>query len=246
MALSALSFFIDADNDSSPTWVFFPSESKLTRLLQESLGGRTKTCIIATVSEEKANLEETLSTLDYALRAKSIRNRPEMNTRMTRTALIKEYVHEIERLKSDLLASRSQTGIFLSDESWRTTQEDVEANRATAERLRREKEVVESRFSSLEEQFEQSTQLLGKREHECLLARKAFDEKAEELKSIIWKIDGLEREEEEQRSLKEAYQQSEKRLGKLAEQLRDTAVQSTSDVGGLFAKLGESSNVSSL
>lgn len=41
-------------------------ESKLTRLLQDSLGGRTKTLLIATVSPAKANLEETLSTLECA------------------------------------------------------------------------------------------------------------------------------------------------------------------------------------
>ena len=50
-------------------------DSKLTRLLQESLGGRAKTCIIATVSPALHSLDETLSTLDYAHRAKDIRNR---------------------------------------------------------------------------------------------------------------------------------------------------------------------------
>ncbi|KAI8497802.1 Serine/threonine-protein kinase haspin [Branchiostoma belcheri] len=54
-------------------------ESKLTLLLQDSLGGRTKTSIIATVSPASSNLEETLSTLDYAHRAKNITNRPEVN-----------------------------------------------------------------------------------------------------------------------------------------------------------------------
>jgi hypothetical protein len=78
-------------------------ESKLTRLLQDSLGGRTKTCIIATVSPARSNLEETLSTLDYAARAKTIRNRPELNQRMTKGALLSQYAQEIERLKADLL-----------------------------------------------------------------------------------------------------------------------------------------------
>lgn len=54
-------------------------DSKLTRLLRDSLGGRTKTCIIATVSPAVHCLEETLSTLDYAHRAKNIRNKPEVN-----------------------------------------------------------------------------------------------------------------------------------------------------------------------
>lgn len=53
-------------------------DSKLTRLLRDSLGGRTKTCIIATVSPSVHCLEETLSTLDYAHRAKSIKNKPEV------------------------------------------------------------------------------------------------------------------------------------------------------------------------
>ena len=44
-------------------------ESKLTRLLQESLGGRSKTLLIATIATNSP-LEQTLSTLDYALRAK--------------------------------------------------------------------------------------------------------------------------------------------------------------------------------
>ncbi len=54
-------------------------DSKLTRLLRDSLGGRTKTCIIATVSPAVHCLEETLSTLDYAHRAKNIRNKPEVS-----------------------------------------------------------------------------------------------------------------------------------------------------------------------
>ena len=53
-------------------------DSKLTRLLRDSLGGRTKTCVIATIAPTVHCQEETLSTLDYAHRAKNIRNRPEV------------------------------------------------------------------------------------------------------------------------------------------------------------------------
>ena len=63
---------------------FFFRESKLTRLLQDSLGGRTKTSIIATVSPASINLEETLSTLDYAHRAKNIQNKPEVNQKISK------------------------------------------------------------------------------------------------------------------------------------------------------------------
>jgi len=57
---------------------FASRDSKLTRLLRDSLGGRTKTCIVATISPSAHALEETLSTLDYAYRAKSIKNKPEV------------------------------------------------------------------------------------------------------------------------------------------------------------------------
>lgn len=64
-------------------------ESKLTRLLQDSLGGRTKTSIIATISPASINLEETLSTLDYAHRAKNIQNKPEVNQKISKKEKLK-------------------------------------------------------------------------------------------------------------------------------------------------------------
>lgn len=101
-------------------------ESKLTRLLQESLGGRTKTSIIATVSPASINLEETLSTLDYAHRAKNITNRPEINQKLSKKALLKEYTEEIERLRRDLLASRERNGVYLAQDNYNEMQTLIE------------------------------------------------------------------------------------------------------------------------
>ena len=54
-------------------------DSKLTRLLQDSLGGNTKTVMIAAISPSDFNYEETLTTLRYASRAKMIKNKPRVN-----------------------------------------------------------------------------------------------------------------------------------------------------------------------
>lgn len=54
-------------------------ESKLTRILQDSLGGSTRTSIIATISTSDGDLSNTYSTLDYASRARAVVNRPELN-----------------------------------------------------------------------------------------------------------------------------------------------------------------------
>ena len=54
-------------------------DSKLTRMLQDSLGGNSRTVMIACVSPADVNLEESLNTLRYADRARSIQNRPVVN-----------------------------------------------------------------------------------------------------------------------------------------------------------------------
>lgn len=61
-------------------------DSKLSRLLQESLGGRCKTCIIATVSPSVLCCEETLQTLNYAQRAHGIKNKPVSSSRVQMAA----------------------------------------------------------------------------------------------------------------------------------------------------------------
>ena len=93
-------------------------ESKLTRLLQDSLGGRTKTCIIATVSPAKSNLEETISTLDYAFRAKNIRNKPQVNQMISKKTLLREWTADIEKLKGELVATRQRNGVYLTTDSY--------------------------------------------------------------------------------------------------------------------------------
>jgi len=88
-------------------------DSKLTRLLQESLGGKAKTCIIATLSASQSAVEETMSTLDYAYRAKNIKNQPTVNQKLIKKVVMKEYFAEIEQLKTQLLMTREKNGIYL-------------------------------------------------------------------------------------------------------------------------------------
>ena len=68
---------------------FVSSESKLTRLLQDSLGGRARTSIIATISPVECDAEDTIRTLHYACDAETIVNRPGINQKLTKKAPIK-------------------------------------------------------------------------------------------------------------------------------------------------------------
>lgn len=67
-------------------------------LVQDSLGGNTKTVMMAAISPADYNYDETLSTLRYANRAKSIKNKPVINED-PKDALLRQYKEEIERLK---------------------------------------------------------------------------------------------------------------------------------------------------
>lgn len=111
-------------------------ESKLTRLLQESLGGRTKTSIIATISPGHKDLEETMSTLEYANRAKNIQNKPEINQKLTKKTVLKEYTEEIDKLKRDLMAARDKNGVYLAEETYNQMNYQIESqNREITEAI---------------------------------------------------------------------------------------------------------------
>ena len=146
-------------------------ESKLTRLLQDSLGGRTKTCIVATVADDRANLDETLSTLDYALRAKSITLRPEANQRMLRAALIREYVAEIDHLRADLAATRARSGIFVDADNWARLEDERTTRTHRIAELERREQLAHSQLASMREQLAQNAHALARAE----AARTAFD-----------------------------------------------------------------------
>ena len=76
-------------------------ESKLTRLLQESLGGNSATVMIAAISPADYNYLETISTLKYANRAKSIANAVTRNED-NNEKMIRELQAQIEALKQKL------------------------------------------------------------------------------------------------------------------------------------------------
>ncbi|XP_049514368.1 kinesin-like protein KIF17 [Dermacentor silvarum] len=97
LSLSALGNVISALVDGRSKHIPY-RDSKLTRLLQDSLGGNTRTLMLACISPADVNYDETLSTLRYASRAKNIQNRPCVNED-PKDALLREYRQELERLK---------------------------------------------------------------------------------------------------------------------------------------------------
>ncbi|XP_051233248.1 kinesin-like protein KIF14 [Dicentrarchus labrax] len=125
--------------------VFIPyRESVLTWLLKESLGGNSKTAMIATLSPAGSNVEESLSTLRYAQQARTIINVAKVNED-TSAKLIRELKAEVEKLRAAQMSSQGiepervrlfqQEICALRNKLCQQEREMVEANRAWREKL---------------------------------------------------------------------------------------------------------------
>lgn len=101
-------------------------ESKLTRLLQDSLGGKTKTCIVSCISISDYNVDETINTLEYMSRAKKIKNMPEVVQKVNSKTILKDYSIELKRLQELLeIQKQEQGGVFIAMEEYQLYEEFV-------------------------------------------------------------------------------------------------------------------------
>ncbi|XP_076920074.1 kinesin-like protein KIN-4A isoform X1 [Bidens hawaiensis] len=87
-------------------------DSKLTRLLQDSLGGNSRTVMIACVSPADINAEETLNTLKYANRARNIQNKPVVNRDPVSNEMLKMR-QQLECLQAELCARGGDSSVEL-------------------------------------------------------------------------------------------------------------------------------------
>jgi kinesin family member 5 len=119
-SLTTLGKVINALTDGKSTHIPY-RDSKLTRVLQESLGGNSKTTLIVTCSPHPNNLPETISTLRFGISAKKIKNTPKINKELTVAelqALLDKSEKElevrskyIEQLKNHILVDLKQKSV---------------------------------------------------------------------------------------------------------------------------------------
>ena len=125
LSLTALGSVIDALSQNRKHIPY--KDSKLTRLLADSLGGNTKTVMFANISPASYNYDETLGTLRYASRAKLIKNAPKVNEDPKDT-LLKQYEEEIKALKEKLANGGGGMPIEITEEEEIEEEEEEEDN----------------------------------------------------------------------------------------------------------------------
>lgn len=111
--LLALGNVISALGDDSRKSLHVPyRDSKLTRLLQDSLGGNSQTLMMACVSPSDSNFLETLSTLKYANRARNIKNKVTINQEFAGSSVeVNQLRSQVARLKLELNALRASSSV---------------------------------------------------------------------------------------------------------------------------------------
>jgi uncharacterized membrane protein YgcG len=109
-SLLALGNCINALGEKGNKGNFVPyRDSKLTRLLKDSLGGNCRTVMIANISSAESSFEETLNTLKYANRAKNIKTHVQRNV-LNVNYHISEYVQLIDNLRGEIQLLKNQIG----------------------------------------------------------------------------------------------------------------------------------------
>ncbi|CAB1096787.1 unnamed protein product [Ectocarpus sp. CCAP 1310/34] len=108
-SLSALGNVISALTDHRGRQHIPYRDSKLTRILEDSLGGNCKTTMMAMISPALESMVETLSTVKFASRAKNIKNQPIVNEDFDQKvcqkqtdSLLRKYERELKRLRAEL------------------------------------------------------------------------------------------------------------------------------------------------
>ena len=218
-------------------------ESKLTRLLQDSLGGRTKTCIIATLSPAKSNLEETISTLDYAFRAKNIRNKPQMNQLVSKKTLLREFTVEIEKLKSELIATRQRNGVYLSTETYEGLATESESRRILSEEQRDKIETMETNLRNKSQELFHLTTTFQSLKRESEETRSQLESTKNVLDSTELVLAHTRRSLAEENHLRQAHQQTEEELAAVGQDFLSTLGTTTDHVNKLHSKLRRRSDL---
>lgn len=236
LSLSTLGNVISALVDGKSSHIPYRN-SKLTRLLQDSLGGNSKTLMFANIGPAKYNYDETLSTLRYANRAKNIKNHAKINED-PKDALMRQYQKEIEELRKLLEegseASSSEDGdseeevIVLDGEVQERkkkkgpvakSEHDLQAMRQQLEverkRLKEEKDMAQEERNKIEAAVQQHEAELksAQSEHDKLKDKLAMLEK----KIIVGGENLLEKAEEQEKLLEESAKELEDTMRREAE-----------------------------
>jgi kinesin family member 3B len=219
LSLTALGNVISALVDGKSSYIPY-RDSKLTRLLQNSLGGNAKTVMCANAGPADYNYDETLSTLRYANRAKNIKNKPKINED-PKDAMLREYQDEIKRLKDQL--ERAGSGVMIDPNTGKETQIH-NARKEIVEKIV-EREVIrevqvgatEAEMSAIRDKAETEKQMLMKQAQEDM--KQLIDQQSRTAQERAELQSALDKEAEDRAKMEEQKSKLSAKLKMMEEKL---------------------------
>lgn len=183
-------------------------DSKLTRLLEDSLGGNCKTTMMAMVSPSYSSFSESLSSLKFAHRAKSIKNNARINEDVDQRTLLRKYEIELKKLRRELeeknINVMNKEELYKLEDEKRKAEEDkaaaiiaLEARSKEVLQEKEEKKRLEDKIKAMSSQL-----LLG-------------GQKIEESPQFLYAL------EEKQKAIKEEYEKKLRDLEKERTQIEE-------------------------
>mmetsp|Transcript_6750 Transcript_6750/g.9930 ORF Transcript_6750/g.9930 Transcript_6750/m.9930 type:complete len:600 (+) Transcript_6750:267-2066(+) len=174
LSLSALGNVISALVDGKSQHIPY-RDSKLTRILQDSLGGNTKTVMCANAGPAEYNYDETLSTLRYANRAKNIKNKPVINED-PKDAMLREYQEEISKLRAQLSNITPEAQEIKNKED---NSNDANQNKMNEEVIKQMQEKADKEKADIEAKSRKQMEELLNENEQTSEERKSLQEKLE-------------------------------------------------------------------
>ena len=156
---------------------------------------------------------------------------------LTKKALIREYVSEIEKLKGDLMATRQKNGVFLTTESYSEMTEESESRRILNEEQQRKIDVMETQIKNTREQFEQNMRLFLDLKKELEGTKGVLEETKGELRKTETNLSSTRKDLADETVLREAHEKTEEELKAVGQKLITRLDETVHDVSGLHAKI---------
>ncbi|KAM7277888.1 hypothetical protein ACFE04_005022 [Oxalis oulophora] len=139
-------------------------DSKLTRILQHSLGGNARTAIICTLSPALSHVEQSRNTLFFATRAKEVTNNAQVNMVVSDKQLVKHLQKEVARLEAEL-----RTPDPSREKDLKIQQMEMEI-----EELRRQRDLAQSHVEDLRKKLQEDQQVSDHVESPCPSVKKCL------------------------------------------------------------------------
>jgi kinesin family member 11 len=156
---------------------------------------------------------------------------------LTKKALIRDYVIEIEKLKANLMATRQKNGVFLTTESYNELTEESESRRILNEEQQRKIDVMETQIRNTREQFEQNMRLFIELKKELEGTKGALEETKGTLLKAETELSDTRKDLADETTLRKAHEATENELDTIGHNLISRLDETVGDVGGLHAKI---------